>query len=163
MAEAQTEQAAKPGGARTLILFAVAVVIAVAGSVAGTLYFVNDAQSDAAQPEQVETKPQTAIYHNLRPAFIVNYLTGSKSRLLQADLVVMARDPAVIEALITHTPLIRSRILAYLSDLDFYELQTASGKESMREGLRDLINGVLREQAQIDGVQSVLLNNFVMQ
>jgi len=160
MAEA-TEQPSS-GSKKTVIVFAAIVLLAVAGSIGGTLYFMaGDTEADSAQAA-VEA-PTTAIYHNLRPAFVVNFQTGNKPRYLQADLTVMARDPAVVEALINHTPLVRSRIIAYLADLDFYELQSHEGKQAMREGLRELLNRILREEAQKDGIQTVLLNNFVMQ
>jgi flagellar FliL protein len=161
MAEASEQTSG--GGKKNIIAFATVVLVAVAGSIGGTLYFMggdSGAESVEAAPQKA---PTTAIYHNLRPAFVVNYQTGNKPRYLQADLTVMARDPAVVEALINHTPLVRSRILAYLADLDFYELQSQEGKQAMREGLVDLLNRILREEAQIDGIQSVLLNNFVMQ
>jgi flagellar FliL protein len=161
MAEA-TEQPSG-GSKKTIIVFAAIVLLAVAGSIGGTLYFMaGETEADSAQAAPVEA-PTTAIYHNLRPAFVVNFQTGNKPRYLQADLTVMARNPAVVEALINHTPLVRSRIIAYLADLDFYELQSHEGKQAMREGLLELLNRVLREEAQTDGIQTVLLNNFVMQ
>lgn len=161
MAEDQAQPAA---GKKNLLLLVVAVLVAVGVSIGGTLYFVGgsaEATVEAATPP--DATPDKPIYHNLRPPFIVNYVTGAKPRYLQADLTVMARDPEVIKALVNHTPLVRSRMLSYLTDLDFYDLQTDAGKEAMREGLRELVNQVLREQAGVDGVESVLLNNFVMQ
>ncbi len=161
MAEA-TEQPSG-GSKKTIIVFAAVVLLAIAGSIGGTLYFMaGDTEADPAEAEPAEA-PTTAIYHNLRPAFVVNFQTGNKPRYLQADLTVMARDPAVVEALINHSPLVRSRVLEYLADLDFYELQSHDGKQAMREGLLELMNSILREEAQTDGIQAVLLNNFVMQ
>lgn len=161
MAEA-TEQ---PGGGskKTIIIFAAVVLLAIAGSIGGTLYFTAGEAEKAPAEAQPAGAPKTAIYHNLRPAFVVNFQTGNKPRYLQADLTIMARDPAVVEALINHGPLVRSRVLAYLADLDFYELQSHEGKQAMRAGLLELLNSVLREEAQMDGIQAVLLNNFVMQ
>jgi flagellar protein FliL len=110
-----------------------------------------------------DSKPEKAVYHTLRPAFIVNYSTGGKPRFLQAELTVMSRDPAVVEAIITHMPLIRSQIVTFLADQDIFELQTHEGKEQLREGLRVLIDNVLSREEERSGVQSVLLTSFVMQ
>lgn len=148
---------------RNLILFAIAVLIAVVASVGGTLYFMGGADQAAPDQAAVDATPADAIYHSLRPAFVVNYVTGTKPRYLQADLTVMSRDAEVIRGLVNHSPLVRSRVLSFLTDLDFYELQTEDGKEAAREGLRRLIDQVLVEQAGVQGVESVLFNNFVMQ
>jgi flagellar FliL protein len=154
------EEATPSSGKKNLLLFAAAVLVAVGASVGGTLYFVGD---DADESAEGAPAPVTAVYHSLRPPFIANYVTGGKARYLQADLTVMARDPEAVRALVNHMPLVRSRILGYLTDLDFYELQTSEGKQAMREGLRQLIDEVLRQQAGVGGIESVLLNNFVMQ
>lgn len=155
------EQAQEATNKQSLLLVSLAVVLAIGASIGGTLYFVSG--DDSAPEPAAEEAPAAAIYHNLRPAFIVNYVTGSKPRYMQTDLTVMARDPQVIRALVNHGPLVRSRILGFLTDLDFYELQTDEGKEAMRVGLKELINRVLTEEAGVGGIESVLLNNFVMQ
>ncbi|NJN50997.1 MAG: hypothetical protein HC809_03645 [Gammaproteobacteria bacterium] len=93
--EAASESAAAPakagGMGRFLIMGGVALAV-MGASIGGTLYFVG--AGDAAQ-ETTEQAPapvkQVAIYHNLRPAFIVNFLAGNKPRYLQAELTVMAR------------------------------------------------------------------------
>jgi flagellar protein FliL len=148
---------------RNLIVFAIAVLIAIIGSIGGTMYFIGGAEDEAPTEAVVDATPAEAIYHSLRPAFVVNYVTGTKPRYLQADLTVMSRDSDVIKGLVNHSPLVRSRVLSYLADLDFYELQTEDGKEVAREGLRRLIDQVLLEHAGVEGVESVLFNNFVMQ
>ena len=166
MAEKTSEVAESPAGGgskKTIIIFALIVLLAVGASVGGTLLFLGGSEPEVAVEEAAPVNAQAAIYHNLRPAFIINYVTGSKPRFLQADLTVMARDPSVVEALVNHSPLVRSRIVNYLTDQDFFALQTHEGKEALREGLRQLLDDTLHEQEQVAGVESVLLTNFVMQ
>lgn len=167
MAKAEQEQAvdeaASGGGKKTIIMFAVVVVVAIAASVFGTMMYLGGTEEPVAQGEAPTDKPMPALYHSLRPSFIINYHTGSKPRLLQADLTVMARDPGVVEALVDHSPLVRSHIVNFLTDQDFFVLQTHAGKEDLRLGLRDMLDDLLREHASVSGVQSVLLTNFVMQ
>ncbi|MEZ5550101.1 MAG: flagellar basal body-associated FliL family protein [Pseudomonadales bacterium] len=162
MAEAAETQTESKGSKKTLILFGVALLVAIGASVGGTIMFLG--VGDETAPEAaVAPTPDKAIYHSLRPAFIINYVTGSKPRFLQAELTVMARNPAVIEAMIDHMPLVRSSIVTYLTDQDFFELQTQAGKESLREGIRALVDELLLREEQIQGVESVLLTNFVLQ
>lgn len=161
-AETSTETPGK-GSKKTLILFGVALLVAIGASVGGTIVFLGAGDEATPETATVASMPDKAIYHSLRPAFIINYVTGSKPRFLQAELTVMARNPAVIEALIDHMPLIRSSIVTYLTDQDFFELQTPSGKESLREGIRALVDELILREEQIQGVESVLLTNFVLQ
>ncbi len=157
---------APPSGGlkRWLIMGGVALAV-MAASIGGTLYFVGGSASDA-EAEVAEAPPpvkQVAIYHNLRPPFVVNFLAGNKPRYLQAELTVMARDPKVIEAVITHTPLIRSQIINLFADQDYTKLQTDSGKAALRDALRSLIDGTISRESKQSGIETVLLTNFVMQ
>ena len=161
--DAQTDTTGSPGSRKSLILFGVVLVLAIGASVGGTLIFIGGDDEATETSDAAVATPDKAIYHGLRPAFIINYVTGSKPRFLQAELTVMARNPVVVEAMINHMPLIRSGIVTYLTDQDFFELQTPAGKESLREGLRSLIDDILQREEQIQGIESVLLTNFVLQ
>lgn len=163
MADAdQNEAEATPAAKKPILLIAGVVVVAIAASVGGTLYFV---KSDApvATAEVVEPVATKALYHSLRPAFVVNYATETKSRYLQAEITLMARNAEVIEAAVDHGPLVRSQILQFLSDQGFSELRTDAGKLATREGIKERLNQVLAEHAQVSGIESVLLTNFVLQ
>jgi len=162
MAEADTET--NPAGSKkNLIVFAAVLLLAVGASIGGTLYFLGADSAENTTEDSVDTRPDKAIYHSLRPAFIVNYVSGGKPRFLQTELTVMARDPEVVEALISHMPLVRSQIVNFLADQDVFALQTHNGKEQLREGLRLLMDDVLMNEEQLQGIESVLLTSFVMQ
>ena len=162
--EEQTqEEATEGGGKKNIIIFAVVLVVAIGASVGGTLFFLG---SDEPTPEPVavvSSKPETAIYHNMRPPYIINYLTGAKPRYLQAEFSIMSRDEQVIEAVVMHMPLIRSRVVSFLTDQNFLELQTQEGKEAVRQGIVDLINDNLEQLNVTPGVESALFTNFVLQ
>lgn len=166
MAEQETEQVEQQGGGKkNLILFSVALVVAIGASVGGTMFFLGGKEEPAATAvtATISNKPKTAIYHNMRPPYVINYLTGAKPRYLQAEFTVMARDEDTIEAIILHMPLIRSEIVGFLTDQNFLELQTHEGKESVRLGMADLINRILATYEVKHGVESVLITNFVLQ
>ncbi len=158
---AQEEEPAK--SKKPLIMMIVAVLVAVGASVGGTLYFVQSSEAEQAVVEEVPEVAAKAVYHNMRPPFVVNFIAENKSRYLQADITLMSRNTSVIEAIIEHSPLVRSQILQYLSDQTFTELRTDDGKEKTRLDLKNLLNDQLLEAAQVSGIESVLLTNFVLQ
>ena len=99
----------------------------------------------------------------MRPAYIINYVTGAKPRFLQAEFTVMARNEAAIEAVILHMPLIRSEIVNFLTEQNFLELQTQEGKELVRQGIVVLVNNILESYQISPGIESALITNFVLQ
>ena len=166
MAEEATDEARDEsgGGKKNIILFAVVLLVAIGASVGGTIFFLAPGgEEDAATPEPVSNKPATAIYHNMRPPYIVNYVTGSKPRYLQAEFTIMARDETAIEAVVLHMPLIRSEIVGFLSEQNFLELQTQEGKDHVRRGIVELINKILASYEVQPGIESALITNFVLQ
>ncbi len=165
MAESAPEgnEAAAAKGKKPIILFAVIGLVAVGASVGGTLFFMQSAEPAEIAAEPEVTTEATAIYHSIRPAFVVNFLTENKSRYLQADITLMSRNEAAVEPVIEHGPLVRSEILQYLSDQNFTQLRSDEGKENIRIQLKELLNGALSEQAGTGGIESVLLTNFVLQ
>lgn len=147
---------------KPLMMTIAAVLVAIGASVGGTLYFV---QSSVEEPvaEDAPTAAAKAIYYSMRPPFVVNFITDNKSRYLQADITLMSRNTGVIEAIIEHSPLVRSQILEYLSNQNFTALRTDEGKEKTRAELKELLNTQLLAQAHVSGIESVLLTNFVLQ
>lgn len=163
MAE-EEQEATEGGGKKNLLLFGAILIVAIAASVGGTLFFLaGDEPAEPVVEAVASNKPATAIYHNMRPPYVINYLTGTKPRYLQAEFSIMARNEAAIEAVITHMPLIRSQIVNYLTEQDFLELQTQEGKEAVRQGIVDLINRALAEHQVSPGIESALITNFVLQ
>lgn len=119
---------------------------------------VADGEGGAAAKAQ-----KKALYHNLRPPFVVTLPFGERQFMLQADLAVMAHDPGAIEAVIRHGPLIRAEIITYLTDLDPERVRSKDGKQEMLDGLTGLVNGALKGESEEAAVDTVLFNNLVMQ
>ena len=165
MADEETEDTGEEsgGGKKNVIVFAAVLVIAIGASVGGTIFFIGGEEEQPATLAPLSNKPKTAIYHNMRPPYVINYLTGTKPRYLQAEFTVMARDEGTIEAVILHMPLIRSQIVGYLTEQNFLELQTHEGKETVRQGMVELVNQILASYEVSHGIESVLITNFVLQ
>ncbi len=167
MAEEATDEAQESagGGKKNIIIFAAVLLVAIGASVGGTIFFLGGGEDTAAGEAEapVSNKPATAIYHNMRPPYVVNYVTGAKPRYLQAEFTIMARNEAAIEAVILHMPLIRSEIVAFLTEQNFLELQTQEGKEQVRRGIVELVNRILASYEVQPGIESTLITNFVLQ
>jgi flagellar basal body-associated protein FliL len=118
------------------------------------------ADADGAAPGAPAEK---AIYHNLRPPFVVTLPYGERQFMMQADLAVVAHQQAAVEAVIRHGPLIRARVITYLTDLDPERVQDKDGKQGILDGLTGVINDVLEGESEGVAVDSVLFNNLVMQ
>ncbi len=158
-------EAGAPSKGRGKLLIVVGAVVLVLGIGGGAaFYFLRSAPADAPAAEAAATPAhKTAIYLNLRPDFIVNSTAVGQRRYLQTNVVVMARDQLVIDAVNTHSPIIRSAIVNLLADEDFMVLQTDEGKQALREKMRKAIDSTLQKEANLSGVESVLFNSFVMQ
>lgn len=174
-------EAAKPAGGflagtkGKIAMFVGVGFVVMGASIGGTMAFLghDDAEAPVAEDAAAESteahgeqKPKSkpvALYHNLRPAFIVNYLAGNKPRYLQAELTVVARDQSVVDSVVTYNPAIRSEVLNLFADQEYATLQTEEGKQALRQLLKERIDGVLVKEKQKSGIESVMLTSFVMQ
>jgi len=145
------------------ILFALIGVFAIGLSAGAAFFFLMGDQAPAEeQPEALDTAPK-AQYFNLRPPVVVNLLAGSRQRMLQADLVLVARNEDAIAAVMRHEPMLRSRIINFFSDLETQYIQTPTGKLEILDGLTETINDGLQSVAEPARIEGVLFNNLVMQ
>lgn len=150
---------------RVLIIAGVAVALLIQIGLA--VFFWTRPAADAEVAEAGDgasaTGSQKAIYHNLRPPFVVTLPYGNRQFMMQADLAVMAHQQGAIEAVIRHGPLIRAEVISHLTDLDPERVQDKDGKQQILDGLTGVINGVLDSEAEGVAVDTVLFNNLVMQ
>lgn len=169
----ESEEGGSSSGKLKMIIMAVVGLILVAGlSVFATWFMLKDKLADPEAPdvselpmeEPVMTVEQgEAIYHAMQPAFIVNYNADGKSRFLQVELSVLTRDPASIEVLILHNPLIRNNLLDVFSMQDVMALSTAEGKQKLADDLNNAIQDILIIEMGRPGIESVLFRSFIMQ
>jgi flagellar FliL protein len=146
------------------VLIGAAVAVALAIQIGLAVFFLNAGEAEPeAEPAADQAARSQAFYHSLRPPFVVTLPGGNRQYMMQADLAVMAREQAAIEAVLRHAPLIRAEVIRYLSDLDPERIQSDDGREQMLESLRDLINVALQREAETVAVEAVLFNNLVMQ
>lgn len=127
----------------------------------------------AAEPAVTTLAP--AIYYEMTPHFTINFNVKGRQRYLQAAITLLYRDPLLEELLKLHMPAIRNGLVMLLSAKDFDELQTAEGKETLREEALVIIQSQLQKEREAliamgegekvspANVEQVLFTHFVMQ
>lgn len=154
------------GGSKLkLIIIMVVVLLVVVGAAVGVTLMLtgNKAPEPAAEAAPAELVVREPVYHKLRPPFVVNFKQGNRTRLLQAEIALMARDKAVIEAVQTHEPMIRNDLLLVLSAQDFDGLLTDEGKILAQEQALTKIQEIIEAQFGVPGVEELYFTSFVMQ
>lgn len=153
-----------------ILLGAICFVLIIV-SVVGTMFALNmfsGAEEEMVEADMVEDSAQAeqhspAIYYPLKPPIIVNFQSRGRQRFLQAEVTLMMRDESVVQAIEVHMPLIRNSLVLLFSGQVYEELQTAEGKELLREEALEEIQRLLEQEIGQPGIEQVLFTNFVMQ
>lgn len=126
----------------------------------------NKKKSDKSDKKEKKAKGEDAgpaLYLSLEPPFVVNAVGQGSTHYLQVSMDVMARDPAVIEAVKKHMPVIRNNLIMLLSSQDQAVVGTREGKEKLRADALAEVQKVLKEQIGEPGVEALYFTIFVMQ
>jgi flagellar FliL protein len=186
--EAATESAepvAKKSSKKLLIIIAAAVLVLGGGGAAA--YFmlghgdeeavaeeespVKDGKGKAktakekGKKDKKEEKPKApAQYVKLDPPFVTNFESKGLVRFLQITVEVMTRDPATVEMLKLHDPMIRNDLLLLLSNQQYEVISTRQGKEQLRtEALQTVAKVISSEGGDGKTVEQLFFTSFVMQ
>jgi len=103
-----------------------------------------------------------AEYLALEPNFITNFTVNGRQRYLQVGIALMTRDPASLDAMREHMPLIRNRLVMLLSGEVFEQLQTDEGRVQLQQNLLAAIREILQKETGKAAVEQVLFTSFVM-
>jgi flagellar FliL protein len=129
-------------------------------AVAGYYVWQDRAASEkAAAPVRAEP-----IYVPLDPPFVVNFDSGGAVRFLQVTVQVMTDNPATVEQIRRHDPVIRNGLLMLFSGQTYEKLKTTAGKEQLREAALEEVRRIITEQAgAAANVGNLYFTSFVMQ
>lgn len=156
-----SEEQEKPKSKMLIIIIAVLVVLMIGGGVAAFLMMSGGEEApvdDVAEPTQMP-----AIYFDFKPPFVVNYQWKGRQRYVQISMSVMTRNPAAIDTINTHMPLVRNNLVMVLGSQDFEMLRIPEGKEALRQSVLEELQKILTEEMGEPGIEQVLFTNFVMQ
>ncbi len=122
-----------------------------------------DANKDDKKPGEHSAAQAVGIYINLTPAFVVNFNGAGGSNFLQLDVTLLTHDPEVDAALKLHMPLVRNALVMLYSSQSIATLETAEGKESLRQQSLAEVKGILKKEIGREGVEDIFFTSFIMQ
>ncbi len=164
------EQPKSGGGKKKLILLVLIGLLLLLGIGAAVYFFLLKDRDDSAASAPPAGSQQAAPillpkphFQALEPAFIVNLTEGRGADMLQLELVVMAHDEAVLEAIAKNDPRIRNNLLVLLSQQNFEGLNTRKGKEVLRKKILEEINRILARVNAPGAIQGVYFTDLKMQ
>lgn len=167
--EAGKNQEKPKSGKKKLILLGAALLGIVAISVGATVAALKilgpapaPLEAEVADPNAPPPQP-AAIYYPLKPAIMVTFTVRGRQRFLQTELTFMLRDGTVVSAIELHQPMIRNALIMLIGGQSFEELQTAEGKELLRQNCLQEIQRLLQKEIGKPGIEQVLFTDFVMQ
>lgn len=153
------------GGKSKLIIIILAVVVLVLIGVGAMMFLGGDDESAKEAETEVSTVKQPPIYHAIEKPLIVNFGEQSQGavRYLSIKLKVMARDQAVIDAVILNEPAIQHELLMLFFGQKYDELNTPEGTKALQEKTLSTINEVLKAEQTPGELESVYFSSLLMQ
>lgn len=165
-----TEGEAKGGGKKKIIILGVLAILLIGASVGGTIFALKmlspppeAAPAEAPADEPVVEAKKPAIYYPIKPAIIVNFDHKGRQRYAQVEVTLLIRDESVIPAVELHAPMINNALILTIGGQTYAEIQTAEGKELVRQACLQAVQKILESEIGKPGIEQVLFTNFVMQ
>ena len=174
MAEDEQEGEASGGKGKLILLIGIGlllIIISIGGTVAVLMMFKDEPEEDPAtesmeemdSEEAIAESKKAAIYYPIKPPILLTYNDKGRQRYAQIELTLLTREQAVVKEVELHASRIRNDLILTFSGLEFYEVQTAEGKELMRQQALAKIQEILMEEMGDPGIEQVLFTNLVMQ
>ncbi|MFD2112947.1 flagellar basal body-associated FliL family protein [Thiorhodococcus fuscus] len=175
----------KGGGGKLKLIIVIVSVLLILGAGGGAAYYflvfdkaaeTTEEGAEASKPEEEAqpTEPDSpeatapaslqdpVIYYALEP-ITVNITAPGSVRFLRVNITIATRNERVVAAVEKHLPMIRNDLLSHLSSQDSAALNTAEGKDKLREELHSMISAALTRSAEPSDIVNVLFTDFVMQ
>jgi len=157
------------GAKKKIIIIGGAVVLLLLIGL-GVGWFLMGGEEDAGEEadeeaveEVVEEEKLPAVYHPLKPVFVVNLPPGGKAKMLQISIQVMSRDPALVEFLKHNDPMIRNTLLVLLGNQEDSKIRDRKGKEKLQQDVLNAVNKIVKDQEGPSEAEAVFFTSFVMQ
>ena len=163
------EEEKKEGGNSKLLLIVIIVLLLILLIVGGLVAYFLLSSNDEEQPQQqepkkVEKKKKVENMTEIGPIypldqFIVNLVSNSSSRYLKCKIDLELDSPELQQEVDKKLPAIRDLIIRILSSKTVEEIQTAKGKEKLKEEIKRKINEILTTGE----IRHVYFTEFVIQ
>lgn len=154
-----------PGKSKRPLLVTALIALIAAGGAGGGVWYYAQGNAAASTPKaEAPALPAPAQYFALDPAFVVN-LNGSIDgpRYLQVEVQLMTRDPLALQALQTHAPAIRAKLLMLFSQVEPAQIADRAGKEQLQAAALVEVQKLMKAETGKNGVDELLFTSFVTQ
>ncbi|GLS24740.1 flagellar basal body-associated FliL family protein [Marinibactrum halimedae] len=162
------------GGKKKLILLIVVGLLLIVLSVGGTIAVLTmfedepppemaEGGDEGASMEEPSEEKLPALYYPLKPSIVVTFNARGRQRYGQFDITLLTRNDLAIKEIELHMSRIRNDLVMLFSSMDYQEIQTAEGKELLRQQALKSIQKILEEEMGEPAIEQVLFTNLVMQ
>ncbi len=110
--------------------------------------------------EPAAAEPQ---YIELKPAFVGTIGPGPKIQYLKVDVALRVNDPAAVDTVKYHDPLIRNALVGLFARQSREALATLEGKEQLRADALVAVRTVLEQEEGQPLVDDLLFTNLITQ
>jgi len=160
----------EPSKTFKMIKTLLAVVIIVAASIGGTLWYYEKSgfgQANAEPPENASVATKAVplampIFTPLEP-FTVTVRNEQSQRILYVAITLRMADESSRRTIIEYMPEVRDRVLRKLAEQRPDHVQTAEGREALVQALRNTLQEPYLPQNTGPAITSVLFTAFVVQ
>lgn len=152
---AQADQVAPARKSKKKLFVVAGVLVILLGGGAGAWFMT---QGRHAEPK--EQAPKVPLYLPL-DTFTVNLQGGEQ--FLQTDITLQVADPAQVDAIKSHMPRVRSRLLTLLSGKQAEDLVSADDKKKLAQEILAQIKLPFDHGSPPQQVDDVLFTSFVIQ
>jgi len=159
----------KEGGSNKILLIVIVVLLllllAIGGLVAYFLLSGNDEEQPPPQEQKkIEKKHKVSDMAEIGPIypldpFVVNLVSSNANRYLKCKIDLELDSPELQQEIDKKLPAIRDLIIQILSSKSVEEIQTAKGKQKLKEEIKRKINEILTTGE----IRNVYFTEFVIQ
>lgn len=142
-----------------LLMLLLALVV-VAGSSAGTYFYISHYRSE---PEKVEPKPQAPRLVTIAPMTVNLVNEHDEQSLLYVGFALEVADDATQTLLQQYMPQVRSQLLTLLSGQNTAQVITPQGKAALAVRILETLKQPLAPQQPEPSVLRVLYTDFIVQ
>ena len=166
--EKEEKEEKKEGGSKLLLIVIIVLLLLlliIGGLVAYFLLSSNPKQDNQQQPTpKQEKKHKVSDLTKMGPIypldpFTVNLVSSNADRYLKCKISFELDSPALQQELDKKLPAIRDLIISILSSKSVEEIQTAKGKEKLKEEIKRKVNAILTTGE----IRNVYFTEFVIQ
>jgi len=165
----EEEKKSESGGGSKLLLIVIIVLLILLLAIGGLVAYFLLSNNDEKQPDQQQTKKMEKKHkvdsmaeigpiYPLDP-FVVNLVSPNADRYLKCKIDLELDSPDLQKEVDKKLPAIRDLIIQILSSKSVEEIQTAKGKQKLKEEIKRKINEILTTGE----IKNVYFTEFVIQ